>query len=547
MIGFGPVRGRSSANLQVLSTDVVAAKPAALDPISTSIVYRPTVRRLMRIATPLAFGFGVVLRLLQYVLNRSLWLDEAYVTLNITHRSFAGLLRPLEFHQGAPIGFLLLEKWAVDLLGAGEYSLRLLPLLASFASLLLFYKLVKSVLSPLAGIIALSLFAICPSLVYYSSEVKQYSSDVAVALLIYFLAIRGTQAEWRLGQSALLGLVGAIAVWMSHPSAFVLAAVGSVFIPIFIAKKDWGKLTRLSLALLMWAASFGICYLVSFRFLARDTELLAYWRDNFMPLPPRSVSDLKWFVDSLFGFFTHSVGMQFAAVTVFAFLVGSAALYIRNRERLALLLVPWLLTLLASGLHAYPFQGRLTLFLVPSALLLVATGVEEVRRATAHHFPLIAWILIVLLFLDPTVYTLHHFAKPHVEVDHPGVMPPEEIKPVIAYIRVHRRPGDLIYLFSDSQPAFEYYSELYRLYLPNVLVSTTSGDNARDYVADLDRLRGKRVWVVISHIHGDGKAESAYIRFYLDTVGNCTDSFQSPGAVTYVYDLTHTSAVSNAR
>src|SRR5689334_4796436 len=115
-----------------------------------------------------AVGLGCLLRVLEYLLNRSLWLDEAYLALNILHRPWAGLLRPLDNHQGAPIIFLLLEKLASLRLGSSEYALRLLPLLAGIVSMLLFYKLAGKAISGIAVPIALGLFAISPSLIYYS-------------------------------------------------------------------------------------------------------------------------------------------------------------------------------------------------------------------------------------------------------------------------------------------------------------------------------------------------------------------------------------------
>jgi hypothetical protein len=57
---------------------------------------------------------GLGLRLAQYA-GRSLWLDEALLALNIIHRPIGGLFRVLDYHQGAPLGFLLLEKMATKL------------------------------------------------------------------------------------------------------------------------------------------------------------------------------------------------------------------------------------------------------------------------------------------------------------------------------------------------------------------------------------------------------------------------------------------------
>ena len=134
-------------------------------------------------------AYGALLRLTQYLFNRSLWVDESMLSLNIVNRSFAQLLRPLDYNQGAPLGFLLAQRWYVDLFGPGEYALRLFPLLCSFASLVLFYQLAKKCLERNAIAVAIGLFAILLPLTYYSSEAKQYSSDVAVALCLLLLAV----------------------------------------------------------------------------------------------------------------------------------------------------------------------------------------------------------------------------------------------------------------------------------------------------------------------------------------------------------------------
>ncbi|MCX7754677.1 MAG: hypothetical protein N2117_05455, partial [Anaerolineales bacterium] len=90
--------------------------------------------RFLLVAAWGLIGLGLVLRLRQYLINRSLWLDEAMLALNILHKDVWGLLGRLDYEQGAPVGFLLLEKLVVTLLGDGERALRLLPFLAGCAS-----------------------------------------------------------------------------------------------------------------------------------------------------------------------------------------------------------------------------------------------------------------------------------------------------------------------------------------------------------------------------------------------------------------------------
>src|SRR3984893_4310451 len=111
--------------------------------------------------------FGALLRLTQFLSNRSLWLDEAKLALNIVNRSFVQLCEPLDYGQGAPVGFLMLERSAVHLFGSGEYALRLFPFLSGMISLLLFYQLAKQSV-PRAAPIAMGLFATSAPLIYYS-------------------------------------------------------------------------------------------------------------------------------------------------------------------------------------------------------------------------------------------------------------------------------------------------------------------------------------------------------------------------------------------
>ena len=83
-----------------------------------------------------------------------------------------------------------------------------------------------------------------------------------------------------------------------------------------------------------------------------------------------------------------------------------------------------------------------------------------------------------LAILDPASYVMHHFAKPHVEIARPGVMFPEEIKPVMAYLRTHERSGDLTYLFYGSQSAWQYYAERNVAPQGNIVMGTASGDDS---------------------------------------------------------------------
>ncbi len=97
-----------------------------------------TRRNWIWIATAISVAVGAVLRIRQYLTGRSLWHDEVMLASNILGRSYGDLLKPLDHAQGAPLGFLLIEKAVVNLLGQDEFALRLFPFLSGMLALLIF-------------------------------------------------------------------------------------------------------------------------------------------------------------------------------------------------------------------------------------------------------------------------------------------------------------------------------------------------------------------------------------------------------------------------
>lgn len=471
-------------------------------------------------------AYGVLLRLTQYFSGRSLWMDESLLSLNIVNRSFAQLLRPLENDQGAPVGFLMVQRASVQLFGPNEYALRLFPLLCGLASLFLFYYLAKKCLDRKAVPIAIALFAILLPLIYYSSEAKQYSSDVAVALCLLCIAAPSGEAWLTRRRMLLLGLAGAFAIWFSHPATFVLAGIGGSMLVFCVMEKRWRETGPLSIVLSAWLVSFGVCYFVSLRTLAANKTLLNYWNFSFPPAHPLSVAGVEWFLGTFFGMFQSPGGFDLSGLAALAFLVGFAW-YWKDRPRLlGVLILPIFFTLIAAGFHKYPFSGRLLLFVMPALLLLVANGAQHIWLKTRQAAPFLGTCFIGLLFLYPVLFSVYHLFKPNNR---------EEIKPAMSYIRSHEQPGDAIYVQYGAIPAFRYYLPQYRTPAMNVV----QGSVWEQYPSDVNRVsRFHRVWVLFAHLNIDtGIDEKTLLLDQLDQKGKRVDSFTSPGAAAYLYDF----------
>ncbi len=189
-----------------------------------------------RAAVAVLLLLGALLRVRQYLAGRSLWVDEAMLALNIVNRNFAEMFQPLDYDQGSPIGFLLVEKIFNSILGKNEFALRLFSLLVGLLSLWLFYLLSKRIATKAGLFTALALFAFNPRLVYYSSEVKQYIADVVVTISLLLIAAPVFNMSPRKKDFAWLMLAGLIALWFSHPALFVLTGIGLALVIVTLKR-----------------------------------------------------------------------------------------------------------------------------------------------------------------------------------------------------------------------------------------------------------------------------------------------------------------------
>ena len=485
-------------------------------------------------------GIAVILRFIQFVSDRTLWLDESMLALNITSRSFAELFQPLDYFQVAPIGFLVLEKSVVGLLGNNEYALRLFPFVCGISSLFLFWYVANYSIRKNGVLWALSLFGFTKFLIYYSAEIKQYASDVAITLVLYYITIYIRKKEgFKARYIFLYGAAGAISIWFSLPSAFVLAGVGTSLFVFSALKRDWQRASWLALSSLFWLVSFGVYLLVYTSDISYNLGLQrAYWQNDFMPLPPLSMSDVKWFADTFFGILQNPVGLTFNGIGALCFICGGLSLFNKDKEWFFCLLGPILAALLVSGFQLYPFSGRLLLFAVPCFYIFIGHGLSYLWEKLQHISKITYVILLTLLLMHPAFFATQQLItmKPNKAIVR------ENIKPVMKYLKEHKRKGDSVYLFRLSDYAFKYYEERYGFndldYKVGMGLNYDFNDDLKKIRNDLDQLRGhERVWLLFSHSRDRGFNYEMIYLSYLEVIGHKIDSFNDVGASIYLYDL----------
>lgn len=150
-----------------------------------------TLRKLLPHLPAVLLLLGALVRFGVWMQDRSLFIDEASLALNLAEKSFAGLWGPLDYQQYAPPLFLMLMKSAVWFFGNSEQALRLVPLWSGLLALGLFGALVRRYTIGLwVAAAAVWIFAFSELHIRYATEAKQYGTDAAVALALVWMAHR---------------------------------------------------------------------------------------------------------------------------------------------------------------------------------------------------------------------------------------------------------------------------------------------------------------------------------------------------------------------
>ncbi|GHA56753.1 glycosyltransferase family 39 protein [Pontibacter akesuensis] len=517
-------------------------------------------------------AFGVFLRLFHFFDNRSLYIDELFLGASLVKMSFAELAQPmLEYEQKAPLGYLWMSRLAVVLFGTGEMALRLFPLLCGLASLFVFLPVARYFLRPLGVVVAVGVLAAAPPIVYHAVEAKQYSTEFFATVLILYLYIRFHDKK-DIKSLLLWGLSGAVILWFSFASIFVLAGMAFGVCLSYIFKRDWQLLFRAMIPFSMWLFSFALNYFL-FIYQYADSEWLMYWfevRNSFMPLPPTSVADLKWFFLKAFSILHHPLGLSWydlppyhnpivrilSRVSVFPLIilgVGLVSYFKKDRRLFMILLFPLLLTMLASGLRMYPFMDRLLIFLAPLLIIFVAQGSDRATR----FFPASAkwrYLLPALLLLGPLANSTNLLINTHLFGEYKKSFQRE----TLSFINERYQEGDVVYIYWNNLVGYRFYKDTEGLKYDAIEGNDyrTKAKNLQEYYrlldADIAALKGnKRVWLVYSNGRGfnigdfdeqptwyyteDNTRKILYDKF--DAMGNEVDSFLRPDVNVHLFKM----------
>lgn len=439
---------------------------------------------------------GISLALLQAGLNRSLWLDEGKLATNIITRDFFGLLQPLDSNQLAPIGFLLVEKLVTTVFGNNDYALRFIPFLAYLLALFYTFKssklLVKSVVFSL---LATAILSLNYKLLYYSWEVKQYSLDVFVSVLILYYSLKVLNAPTT-KKLIIYTIIGVISIWFSNISIIVLSAFGGYVLYYLIIKQKNFKMLLIGV---FWALSF-FAYYSLFLYdhpINKEATMLDFWEYGFLPANPFSLDFYSYFAhiakDICYFMMEGYVLMMIPAIFICIAIVN--AIITRFYPLLYILLVPSLIHLILSALHLYPMRDRLILYLLPLFIFSMCYGMLVCARFLFRKYKLqpafiIVTVLGILSFIFLKKYPFHV----------------EEVRDSIEFIAQEINPSETLYVYGSAIDVFNFYSYQNPVFEnKNIVRGTFYKATPNKYISEIESIGGT-IWILFAHSFSKDKS-----------------------------------------
>jgi hypothetical protein len=352
---------------------------------------------------------GLVVRAVRYLMCFPLWQDEQLVSLNIALRDYAGLVRPLDLHQVAPVGYLISVKWLTETFGFNEYSLRAVALIGGCGGLILFRQLAAQLLRGTALVAAVAVVAVAYFPIRHTCEVKPYACDFFFAVLLLLPALAWFRNPTRLGPPVALGLVTIVALTFSFPAVFVAGGISLSMLPTVLRRREPRVFVAYAIYNLATLATFGglLRLAVSDQFAAAtQTDFMyEYWVGAFPPSWREFWRWPWWLVEVHTGEgLAYPVGSKrFGSIVSALLAVVGVAVMIRQRRT-------WLpgvtacvfsVAIVAAALGRYPYGHgeRLQQYFAPFVCGLIGAGLGSVltlsgretvrRRATYGSFLLL--------------------------------------------------------------------------------------------------------------------------------------------------------------
>ncbi len=473
--------------------------------------------------TYLLIIIGIGLASIQFLFNRSLWLDEASLSLNIVTRDNMELLMPLERNQMAPILFLQIVKFFTILVPNSELGLRLFPFVAFLLSIFFIYRICKMFFEEnVLIILSLSLFLFNSTVIYYSSEIKQYMSDLLFVLILYFFLLK--KYKKLANKQKNLILIGIVGLFLSNIAPIVLFCTGLYLI---IEKAGTIQLSRSNLFLFAsWLLGFAVYY---FYFIVDHPSrqwMVDWWQANgaFYPVAAELKIQAAFLISKLDMMFVNLFKFTVLGRFLFPTFATLGIYHIitkRDKRLLILFCLPIIIHIILSAFKLYPYDLRLILYTVPLLIILFTFGFKELLYIFSR--------LIVPMFRNSLTYIIPLMLL-LIFLRNGYPLEKQEVRSCIDYVKTKNDSSRIFVHFYALLP-FQYYDfigyhDLYQR------ITVIEGDHSirKDFISEIENLEFAGDWWFLFSIH------SLAVQNYLDSLGcEKLDKFTTTGASAILY------------
>ena len=387
-----------------------------------------------------------------YMLSQPFWNDEAWVALTTRFP----LSQLPDTTSSTPIGWSLLLRLVTW--NDGESS-RLLTLAFAALAVAAGYWLARGLGWPdrfsatMAGTLAGLSVLLVPAMLQ-RDDLKQYTADACVTLLILALTSR-LERDWsRRNLGLLTGVVG-LSILVSDPAVFVGVAAFAALVLVQLVRRDWRRLAEAVVAGVVAAVLLAGLYKAFVATAATDLGASSHWDAFYVPVGQGLHASIAWIL-RLIGLMRADFGLGPALVAVPLVLAGLVTAFVLARPATALAaaaLLPEMVVL--SALKLYPFgDPRTSTFLVVAIVAIAAIGVAGIAAAARRQLSGgLAW-LVPAVVAAAAVAGLLVTAAPDVRSHS---IPPEDVRDQATYVAAHARPDDVILVNLNSNWGFAYY------------------------------------------------------------------------------------------
>lgn len=444
--------------------------------------------------------------------DRGLWGDEIYIAINLRGKSWWELTGPLAYSQIAPPGWLFESKLFYHALGGDEQSLRFAGLIGAATTLVLTAVLAWRAIGWGGAVLASALVALSPGLLYFAGELKQYSTEAAVAMVL-LLAMglfvekdqQSADPRRRWLYAAALAVTGLVVAPFSFSAIIVVAGATAGGVLVLLLSRRRGTALALGLAVTPALAVGALMVWRRMQFTIPGNQYKIF--PNGFPPEDAGPSDLvAWLPRMWAGFADDPLGWQLSLVLLVLVIAGLVAMALRGKAIWAGLLGGLGVAALgAAAVRAYPWEGRIAVYLLAPALVAAAAGVVAAVRVVGYTVRalrsgdrgwgrLAALVAASVAIVMTGVAAAPSFADGVDQVRQPRYR--DAGRDILNEVAARLQPGDVIIFYRFSRPIADWYGRGGRnLPIPGFF-RLTSADTCQPGSVDAALAGARRVWFV---------------------------------------------------